>query len=120
MSPQNKPPADRLKQAQAATKFIAALTLAPPAWAGAVVLLRVTAALLGGYAFSAALVALLAAALALAGMARSEAVALAAMLGCVLYLLVLLWAFSVHSLARLWGTLAGGSVLGYGLLQLTR
>ncbi|UUZ76529.1 iron transporter [Polaromonas sp. P1(28)-13] len=45
------------------------------------VVLRVTAALLGGYAFSAALVALLAAALPLTGMARSEAVVLAAMLG---------------------------------------
>lgn len=88
--------------------------------AATAVVLRVTAALLGGYAFSAALVALLAAALALAGMARSEAVVLAAMLGCVLYLLVLLWAFSVRSLARLWAVLAGGSVLGYGLLPLIR
>ncbi|MDP3796229.1 MAG: iron uptake protein [Polaromonas sp.] len=88
--------------------------------AATAVVLRVTAALLGGYAFSAALVALLATALALAGMARSEAVVLAAMLGFVLYLLVLLWAFSVRSLARLWAVLAGGSVLGYGLLQLTR
>jgi hypothetical protein len=82
------------------------------------VLLRVTGALLVGYAFSAVLVALLAAALPLAGMVRSEAVVLAAMLGCVLYLLVLLWAFSVRSLARLWAVLAGGSVLGYGVLQL--
>lgn len=84
------------------------------------VVLRVTAALLGGYAFSAALVALLAAVLPLAGMARSEAVVLAAMLGFVLYLLVLLWAFSVRSLARLWAGLAGASVLAYGLLQLIR
>ena len=84
------------------------------------VVLRVTAALLGGYAFSAALVALLAAALPLAGMARSEAVVLAAMLGFLLYLLVLLWAFSVRSLARLWARLAGASVLACGLLQLIR
>ena len=84
------------------------------------VVLRVTAALLGGYAFSATLVALLAAALALAGMARSEAVVLAAMLGCVLYLLVLLWAFSVRSLARLGAVLTGASVLAYGLLVLMR
>lgn len=84
------------------------------------VVLRVTAALLGGYAFSATLVALLAAALALAGMARSEAVVLAAMLGCVLYLLVLLWTFSVRSLARLGAVLTGASVLAYGLLVLIR
>lgn len=89
----------------------------PPASA---VLLRVTGALLGGYGFTAALVALLAGALPLVGMARSEAVVLAAMLGFVIYLLVLLWAFSVRSLARLWAVLAGGTALAYGLIALTR
>ncbi|MDO8372947.1 MAG: PepSY domain-containing protein, partial [Polaromonas sp.] len=63
------------------------------------IVLRLIAALPGGYAFTAALVALLAAALPLLGLARSEAVVSAAMLGFVLYLLVLLWAFSVRSLA---------------------
>lgn len=88
------------------------------AWAGLVVLLRVTGALLGGYAFSAALVALLAVGLPLLGLPRSEAVVSAAMLGFVLYLLLLLWAFSVRSLVRLWGVLAAGTALACGLILL--
>lgn len=84
------------------------------------IVLRLIAALPGGYAFTAALVALLAAALPLLGLARSEAVVSAAMLGFVLYLLVLLWAFSVRSLARLWAVLAGGTALSFGLFQLIR
>lgn len=75
------------------------------------VLLRVLGAVGGGYALSAALVALLSAALPLTGLARSEAVVLAAMGGFVMYLLLLLWAFSVRSLARLWAVLAAGTAL---------
>ncbi|HSV54373.1 MAG TPA: iron uptake protein [Burkholderiaceae bacterium] len=82
--------------------------------------LRIAAALPGGYAFTAALVALLSVALPLAGLARSEAVVLAAMLGFVLYLPLLLWAFSVRSLARLWAVLASGTVLALGLAWLIR
>ncbi|MEO5660602.1 MAG: iron uptake protein [Polaromonas sp.] len=82
------------------------------------VALRVSGAVLGGYVFSASLVALLAAALPYAGMARSEAAASAAMLGFALYLLVLLWAFSVRSLARLWAAVAGGTALASSLLLL--
>lgn len=84
------------------------------------IMLRLIAALPGGYAFTAALVALLAAALPLLGLARSEAVVSAAMLGFVLYLLVLLWAFSVRSLAWLWAVLAGGTALALVLFQLIR
>lgn len=84
------------------------------------IVLRLIAALPGGYAFTAAVVALLATALPLLGLARSEAVVSAAMLGFVLYLLVLLWAFSVRSLARLWAVLAGGTALAFGLFQLVR
>lgn len=84
------------------------------------VVLRVIGAVLGGYVFSAALVALLAAGLPLAGLPRSEAVVSAAMLGFVLYLLVLLWAFSVRSLARLWAVLAGGAALAASLVLLIR
>ncbi len=80
----------------------------PAAWR---VALRVAGGLGGGYAFTAALVSLLSAALTLAGQARSEAVVLAAMLGFVVYLLVLLWAFSMRSLLRLWTALAGGTGL---------
>lgn len=84
------------------------------------IVLRLIAALPGAYAFTAALVALLAAALPLLGLARSEAVVSAAMLGFVLYLLLLLWAFSVRSLVRLWAVLAGGTALALVLLQLIR
>lgn len=82
--------------------------------------LRLLAALPGGYAFTAAVVALLAAALPWLGLARSEAVVSAAMLGFVLYLLVLLWVFSVRSLMQLWAVLAGGTTLAFGLFQLIR
>jgi hypothetical protein len=57
---------------------------------------RVLAAVFGGYWLSAAIVAWGAKALAIAGLHRGEAVVLAAMLGFVVYLLVLLWAFAVQ------------------------
>ena len=87
---------------------------------GMLVLLRTAAAVLGGYFFSAALVALLAASLPLLGLPRSEAVVSAALPGYLLYLMVLLWSFSVHSLVRLGSVLAGGIALAYGLLLLIR
>jgi len=77
--------------------------------------LRVLGAIGGGYAFTAAAVAAASAALPLVGMSRSDAVVLAATLGFVLYLLVLLWAFSVRGLVRLWVTLAGATLLATGL-----
>lgn len=70
------------------------------------VLLRVLAALPAGYALTALAVATTAAVLARCGMPRSDAVVLAAMLGFVFYLVLLLWAFSVASVARLWCALA--------------
>lgn len=81
------------------------------------ILFRVIGAVLGGYGFSAALVALLTVGLGALGLARSEAVVAASLLGFVVYLLVLLWAFSVRSLARLWAGLAGGTALAVGLVQ---
>ena len=78
--------------------------------------LRVLGAVGGGYALSALGVAAGAALLARAGMPPSEAVALAAMLGFIAYLLVLLWAFSVPSLARLWLVLGGAGALLAALL----
>lgn len=81
---------------------------------------RLLGAVAGGYAFCAALVALLSVALSLADLPRSEAVAAAASLGFVLYLLVLLWAFSVRSLARLWLWLSLGTVAAASLTFLTR
>lgn len=62
-------------------------------------LLRVTGALLGGYAASAALVALVAVGLIALGLARSEAVVAASLLGFVFYLLLLLWAFHIRHLS---------------------
>ncbi len=70
--------------------------------------LRLIAAIPGGYALTAAAVAALGGLLSLAGMTRSDAVVLSAMLGFVLYLVLLLWAFAERSLARLWGVIAGG------------
>jgi hypothetical protein len=82
------------------------------------IVLRIIAAVPGGYLLCAALVGLTGAALAALGMARAEAVVLAAMLGFLQYLLVLLWAFSVRSVLRLWIVVTGGSGLAWGLLQL--
>jgi hypothetical protein len=80
---------------------------------------RVLCAVLGGYAFSAALVALLAVALPLAfGLARSEAVVLASMLGFVCYLLVLLWAFAERQVWRVWTMPVGGAIAIDGLTRL--
>lgn len=82
--------------------------------------LRVLGAVFGGYALTALTVASAGAAMARLGMARSEAVVLAAMLGFVAYLALLLWAFSIRSVARLWGMLAGGATVMAGLLWLVR
>lgn len=57
---------------------------------------------------TAAAVAALGGLLSLFGMSRPDAVVLSAMLGFVLYLGLLLWAFAERSLARLWGGVAAG------------
>lgn len=62
---------------------------------------RVFLAVFGGYAVSAAVVTALAATLALTGMARGEAIVLAIMLGFIIYLMLLLWAFAARQLAPL-------------------
>lgn len=77
---------------------------------------RVLAAVGAGYVFTAGGVALIAVALpAVFGMARSEAVVLAAMLGFVIYLIALLWAAVERRLWRVWAGLLGGAVVGWGL-----
>jgi hypothetical protein len=102
------PPLPRTTPAQAQTAWRRAARMA----------LRVLGAVGGGYAFCAACAALLSVALPkLMDLPRSEAVVAAAMAGFVLYLVVLLWAFGVRSLLRLWGLLAGGTALAYGLLR---
>lgn len=80
-----------------------------PAWLA--LALRIAGAIVGGYAVTALAVAACSAALAHAGMARSEAVALCAMLGFVLYLVLALWAFAVRSVLRLWLVLGALSAL---------
>lgn len=76
--------------------------------------LRIAGTVGGGYACTALAVTVGAALLARAGMARSEAVVLMAMLGFPLYLALLLWGFAVRSVRALWlafGAAAGALVL---------
>ena len=81
--------------------------LAIAAW---MLVARVVLAVFGGYALSAAGVLL--AARAMPGLARGEAVVLAAMLGFVVYLLLLLWAFAEPRLDRIaWWLVALPAVL---------
>lgn len=78
------------------------------------VLSRVLAAVPLGYAFSAGMVALGSVALPLAtGLARSEAVFLASMLGFVVYLVALIWAFSERRLWMVWARLSAGTMLAF-------
>lgn len=77
---------------------------------------RVVAALPGGYLISACSMGLLSRLLVLAGLPRSEAVVATAMLGFLIYLAWLLWAFSVQRLRRLWATVLLGSAACLALL----
>lgn len=79
---------------------------------------RLFAAVPLGYFLVTKLVAVAGALIALAGMARSEAVALAAMSGFIVYLLWLIWAFAVHSLVRLYAVTIGGLLFCVLLLRL--
>lgn len=67
--------------------------------------LRLLGAVGGGYGLTAVTVPLTAVLLTAAGMPRSEATILAMMLGFLFYPLLLLWAFSVRSLVRLYAVL---------------
>ncbi|WP_338760273.1 hypothetical protein [Massilia sp. METH4] len=81
--------------------------------------LRIAGAVGGGYACTALAVTVGAALLARAGMARSEAVVLMAMLGFPIYLGVLLWGFAVRRVRALWlvlGAAAGVLALFQTLL----
>jgi hypothetical protein len=88
------------------------------------IVLRLLAAIGGGYAVAAGLAALTAVILFITGgMPRSEAVILASMLAFLLYLGLLIWAFAERSLARLClvlavaGSASWGAALG--LMRLT-
>jgi D-alanyl-lipoteichoic acid acyltransferase DltB (MBOAT superfamily) len=82
--------------------------------------LRVLGAIGGGYALTALSVVTAAAVLARLGMVRSEAVVLAAMLGFIVYLALLIWAFSVKSTARLWLAFVAAAAVMAAVLQLVR
>jgi len=73
---------------------------------------RILLACVGGYCLSAALATWGAWLLSLA-LPRSEAVVLMAMLGFVIFLLVLLWAFAGDRLLRLWLVLGGIPLAGW-------
>ena len=94
--------------------------MAPGPGAAVSALLRVLAAVFGGYVVAAGVVAALSTVLCAAGMARSEASVTSALLGFPVYLVVVLWAFSVSSLLRLWTLLAIGTAIVGGLAWLMR
>ena len=81
---------------------------------------RITAAVLGGYGFTALAVALLAVLLTRIGVLRSEAIVSAAMTGFLFYAVVLIWGFSVLKLRTLIGGLLAGSSAAYSLLLLAQ
>jgi hypothetical protein len=72
---------------------------------------RIAAGLAGGYAFTWGFMALVVAALFVAGMELHDAESLSAILGFILFLCAFLWAFAARSLRRVWAVLAGGAVL---------
>ncbi|MFZ5781184.1 MAG: hypothetical protein ACOY4R_13400 [Pseudomonadota bacterium] len=88
------------------------------------IVLRLVAAILGGYAVSAGLAALAAVVLpAVTLMPRSEAVVLSSMMAFLVYLALLIWAFAERRLVRLWliMAVAGTGTWGgaWGLSRLT-
>lgn len=91
---------------------------------GLSILVRLIAAVGGGYAVAAGLAALAAVALPAAGlMVRSEAVVLASMLAFLLYLALLIWAFADRRLVRLCLVMVAAGIASWGgawgLLRLT-
>ena len=72
------------------------------------VVLRVAAAVLGGYCFAGGLAALGIVALVTAGMNFHEAEHAAMLLAFLVFLAALLWAVAGRSLLRVWAVLAGG------------
>ena len=82
---------------------------------GLSVLVRLVAAIGGGYAVAAGLAALAAVALPAAGlMVRSEAVVLVSMLAFLVYLALLIWAFADRRLARLCLVMAAAGIVSWG------
>lgn len=82
------------------------------------VTLRILGAVFGGYALSAAAVAVAAVALPLwFAVPRGDAALAASMAGFLLYLSVLLWAFAERQVWKVWLVLWGGAAAGSALVQ---
>ena len=81
---------------------------------------RISAAVLGGYGFTALTVALLTSALVRTGLPRSEAIVSAALAGFLMYAVVLIMAFGVGRLSMLLMGLLTACGAVYGLLLLAR
>lgn len=81
------------------------------------VALRVSGAVFGGYVYCASVVAVASTLLVVIfNQARGDAVLIATISGFLLYLLVLIWAFSAQ-LWRVWAYLLAGTILNLGLLH---
>ncbi len=76
---------------------------------------RITAAVLGGYAFTWGFTALAIAALVAVGVDFHEAETGVLMLAFLVFLAVFLWTFAAASMLRVWGVLAGGAAAMLGL-----
>ena len=84
------------------------------------VVLRIAAAVLGGYAFCWGFIALFVAGTFAAGMEFHDGEHLSSMLAMLLYGGLFLWAFVARSLARVWAVLLGGGVLMAGAASLVQ
>lgn len=84
------------------------------------ILVRIAAAVFGGYAFTWGFIALGVVLMFAAGMEFHDAEHLGYILGFLVFLVVFLWAFAARSLPRVWAVLAGGGIVmtgGASLLQ---
>lgn len=82
------------------------------------VVLRLGAALAGGYGFAWGVMSLAIAALFAAGMHLHDAQSLAAMIGFLVFATVVLWAFAADSPGVVWAVLVGGGLLMAGAASL--
>ncbi|MFX0590856.1 hypothetical protein ACOARS_12085, partial [Glaesserella parasuis] len=74
-------------------------------------MVRIAAAVFGGYAFTWGFIALGVALMFAAGMEFHDAEHLGYILGFLVFLTVFLWAFAAQSLPRVWAVLAGGGIV---------
>jgi hypothetical protein len=100
------------------TKEVIGATARKKCLSAASLSLRIFGAIVGGYAFSASVVALVSLALPYwLDLPRGETAVGSGMFGFILYLGILLWAFSERSVLRIWALLFGGAFANYWLVQ---